>query len=212
MKNAFERMGRRAVSLLMVVCLMLGMVGTAFAADKKEQAEMEFGMAVGSVIGGATIKDKVEAAKAIAADIIANYESKYELAYGYAKESGYVDAAVVALAVAEYAMDDAIAYVEQTYGDKIDIFRACARIVDIHAKGVSKLNSARLLQQELGKKILVCVGDAENDIPMLDGADYGFCPADAMIADSYENVCPCGEGAVADVIYEKIPEILKKRP
>ena len=113
MKNAFERMGRRIVSLLMVVCLMLGMVGTAFAAEsKKEQAEMEFGMAVGSVIGGATIKDKVEAAKAIAVDIIAKYESKYELAYGYAVESGYVAAAVEALGVAAYAMNDAIAYVE----------------------------------------------------------------------------------------------------
>ena len=39
MKHAFERMGRRAVSLLMVVCLMLGMVGTAFAAEiSKENA------------------------------------------------------------------------------------------------------------------------------------------------------------------------------
>ena len=44
---------------------------------------------------------------------------------------------------------------------------------------------------------------------MLDGADYAFCPSDAILADQYENVCPCAEGAVADVIYEKIPEILK---
>ena len=32
---------------------------------------------------------------------------------------------------------------------------------------------------------------------------------DGVVADRYSNVCPCGEGAVADVIYEKIPEILK---
>ncbi len=105
--------------------------------------------------------------------------------------------------------DKAIAYVQETYGHKLEIFRACPRIVDLHAKGVSKLNSARILQKELGKKILICVGDAENDINMLDGADYAFCPADGIVADRYETVCQCGEGAIADVIYEKIPLILQ---
>lgn len=108
--------------------------------------------------------------------------------------------------------DRAIDYVERAYGDRLEIFRACARIVDFHAKGVSKLKSARLLQQELGKKILVCVGDAENDAAMLDGADYPFCPADGIVADRYPNVCQCADGAIADVIYEKIPEILQRKP
>lgn len=107
--------------------------------------------------------------------------------------------------------DEMIAYMTEHYGDKVEVFRACARIVDIHAKGVSKLSSARLLQQELGKKILVCVGDAENDLTMLEGADYAFCPSDGVVADRFPNVCPCADGAVADVIYEKIPEILKNR-
>ena len=104
--------------------------------------------------------------------------------------------------------DEATAYIESTYGDKVDCFRACARILDLHAKGSSKLNSAKQLQKTLGKKILVCVGDAENDITMLDGADYAYCPSDGVVADRYENVCCCAEGAVADVIYRKIPEIL----
>ena len=108
--------------------------------------------------------------------------------------------------------DEMTAFMEETYGEKIEIFRACARIADIHAKGASKLNSARQLQQELGKKILVCVGDAENDLTMLEGADYAFCPSDGTVADQFPNVCPCAEGAVADVIYEKIPDILKNRP
>ena len=106
----------------------------------------------------------------------------------------------------------AIGYVEQTYGEKLDIFRACARIIDLHKKGVSKLHSARILQKELGKKILICVGDAENDITMLDGADYAFCPSDGIVADRYPNVCPCAQGAIADVIYQKIPEILQIKP
>ena len=107
--------------------------------------------------------------------------------------------------------DEMTAFMLEHYGDQIEIFRACPRIADIHAKGVSKLNSARLLQQELGKKILVCVGDGENDLTMLEGADYAFCPSDGTVADRFPNVCPCGEGAVADVIYEKIPEILNHK-
>ena len=107
-------------------------------------------------------------------------------------------------------------WVEETinrlYGDKVDVFRACDKLVDIHAKGVSKLRAARELQERLGKKILVCVGDAENDLTMLRGADYAFCPADAIVADRYETVCECGKGAVADVISEKIPRICENQP
>ena len=108
--------------------------------------------------------------------------------------------------------EEGIAYIREKYGHKVEIFRACARIADMHAKGCSKLNAARQLQHALGKKILVCVGDAENDLTMMEGADYAFCPADGVIADRFENVCSCADGAVADVIYKKIPAILKNKP
>lgn len=107
--------------------------------------------------------------------------------------------------------DEAIRVLEETYGDKIEVFRAAPRILNVHAKGVSKLQAARTLQKRLGKKLLVCVGDAQNDVPMLDGADYAFCPADASIADRYPNVCPCDEGAIADVIFKELPKILASR-
>ena len=96
----------------------------------------------------------------------------------------------------------------ELWGEKVEVYRAAPRIIDVHAKGVSKIAAARQLQQELGKKILVCAGDAENDIPMLEGADYAFCPADGMVADRFPNVCNCADGAIAEVIYKKIPEIL----
>ena len=108
--------------------------------------------------------------------------------------------------------DEAVGYIEKTYGDKVDVFRACARIADLHAKGCSKLASARELQQRLGRRILVCVGDGDNDLPMMGGADYAYCPSDAIIREKFENVCSCAEGAVADVIYQKIPEILGIQP
>ena len=110
---------------------------------------------------------------------------------------------------AEFARFDEIEQeLAQAFGDKCVAFRAANRIIDIHAKGVSKMRSAQELKQRLGKKILVCVGDEGNDIPMLRGADFAFCPSDGTVADRFPNVCPCGDGAVADVIYEKIPKIL----
>ncbi|MDO5401776.1 MAG: HAD family hydrolase [Eubacteriales bacterium] len=105
-------------------------------------------------------------------------------------------------------LDQAQALLSQQFRDHCQVFRAGARILDIHARGVSKGRSARELQARLGRKILVCLGDAENDLPMLEAADYAFCPADGVLADRFENLCPCGQGAVADAIFEKIPGIL----
>ena len=106
-------------------------------------------------------------------------------------------------------MERVVKYISRKYGRELELFLACPRILDIHAKGCSKIRSARALQEKLGKKILVCVGDGENDVNMLRGADYGYCPADGIVADRFEAVCACAEGAVADVIYKKLPALLK---
>ena len=106
-------------------------------------------------------------------------------------------------------VDAAEAWLKKTYGDKMVVYRAGARVLNVHTAGVSKIRAARDLQNRLGRKILVCVGDAENDLPMLEGADYAFCPSDGTVADRFPNVCVCDDGAVADVIYHKLTEILK---
>ena len=108
-------------------------------------------------------------------------------------------------------MDEVETILREEFGQYCEVFRAATRIIDIHAKGVSKARSARELQQRLGRKYLVCVGDGHNDLPMLRDADFSYVPADAVIAEEFENVCKCADGAVADVIYKKIPEILQKK-
>lgn len=108
-------------------------------------------------------------------------------------------------------MDQAAALLKERFGDHCEVFRAAARIIDVHAKGVSKARSARELQEKLGRRVLVCVGDADNDLAMLQDADYAFVPGDSVLAGRFETICPCAQGAVAEVIYEKIPEILKRR-
>ncbi len=131
--------------------------------------------------------------------------------WGQARRPGISD--MYEVTEEEMVYFDAVqAKLEELWGDKIVCFRPAPRIIDIQAKGVSKALAVKSLQAKLGRKILVCVGDGENDIPALSVADYAYSPSDGIVADRFPNVCPCGEGAVADVIYEKIPAILKNRP
>ena len=109
-------------------------------------------------------------------------------------------------------LDEAEQLLREEFGEFCEVFRSATRIIDIHAKGVSKAKSARQLQQQLGRKILVCAGDAENDLSMMRDADFAFAPEDGIIAKHFETVCKCGDDAVADVIYKKIPEILGLNP
>ena len=80
--------------------------------------------------------------------------------------------------------------------------RAAPRILDIQGPGVNKGRAARAMANRLGRA-LVCVGDARNDLSMLLEADLAFAPADceqAVRDAGVRLVCPCGDGAVADVI------------
>lgn len=95
------------------------------------------------------------------------------------------------------------------FSDVLSILRPAPCIIDMQAPGVSKGSAARQLQKLLGKSVLVCIGDERNDISMLDEADYAYCPKGSLLDGQYETVCHCADGAVADVIYEKLPQILQ---
>ena len=105
-------------------------------------------------------------------------------------------------------MDEVEAMLRERYSEHCEVFRAAPRIIDVQTKGVSKGRSAMELKEKLGKKILVSIGDGMNDRSVLDVADYAFVPSDATLRDRFSNVCKCGDGAVADVIYKEIPKIL----
>ena len=113
-------------------------------------------------------------------------------------------------AVTKAALFDEIEQIlRRELDDSLVVLRATPQIINVHAKGASKLTAARNLQKKLGKKYLVCVGDEGNDVAMLQGADFAFCPSDGAVAADFPNVCPCSQGAVADVIYNEIPKILR---
>lgn len=91
----------------------------------------------------------------------------------------------------------------EKYGDRLAIDRAAPRIIDIQDKTATKGAAARRLANDLGRTILVCAGDAKNDLSMLREADYAYVPADCdktVAAMGFRTVCPCGDGAIADII------------
>lgn len=109
-------------------------------------------------------------------------------------------------------IDRITAELREKYGDVIVVDRAAPRIIDIQEKSVNKGTAARRLADKLGKKILVCAGDAPNDVSMLRAADLAYVPADCdptVRALGFEAVCPCGEGAISDLI-SRLPQALKE--
>ena len=82
--------------------------------------------------------------------------------------------------------------------------RAAPRIVDLQATSGGKGAAARALAERLGRKTLVCAGDAMNDASMLLEADLAFAPADCAPEVRVLGVCryvrPCAEGAIAGVV------------
>lgn len=89
------------------------------------------------------------------------------------------------------------------------VTRSMPYIIEIGAQDCSKGVAARALADRYERKILVCAGDAPNDVTMLDAADFAFVPADcdeALRDKPYIKAAPCGDGTVADAI-----ERLEKR-
>lgn len=100
------------------------------------------------------------------------------------------------------AFDQAEAWLRETFGQVCVVDRAAPRILDLQVKGTSKGAAAREMKAYLKAKKLICVGDGLNDLSMLDAADLAFVPGDAnpTLRERFHTVCPCGQGAVADVI------------
>lgn len=88
-------------------------------------------------------------------------------------------------------------------GGRCYVTRSMPYILELGDPTCSKGGAARSLAEQYGRSVLVCAGDAPNDISMLDAADIAFVPADcdAALRDKpYRRAAPCGDGTVADAI------------
>lgn len=89
------------------------------------------------------------------------------------------------------------------YGGEFEVLRTAPRIVELQKKGATKGAAARELAEKLGRSVLVCAGDALNDLSMLREADVSFAPASAspeILKEDVITVAHCDDGAVASAI------------
>ena len=100
-------------------------------------------------------------------------------------------------------IDNVTDELRRVYAGKLVIDRAAPRIIDMQEHTVNKGSAARRLADRLGKKILVCAGDALNDVSMLRQADLAYVPCDcepAVAKMGFQTLCRCDDGAIADLI------------
>lgn len=76
-------------------------------------------------------------------------------------------------------------------------------LIEVQVAGTSKGLASRALAKKLNRPVLVCAGDAPNDIPMLEEADLPFLASDGdsrMLSYPYRKTVPSNEGVIADVV------------
>lgn len=86
---------------------------------------------------------------------------------------------------------------------KLTALNSLPGLVEVQAANTSKGLAARELAQNLGRRTLVCAGDAVNDLSMLQEADIAFTPrgCDTRIQGlGFREAASCDDGTIADVI------------
>ena len=76
-------------------------------------------------------------------------------------------------------------------------------LLEMTAKGANKGSMALKLKELCGCRVLLCVGDHANDLPMLLAADRSFAPANAIpevLSSGAERVCHCLDGALGEIV------------
>ena len=88
-------------------------------------------------------------------------------------------------------------------GGRYTAINSLPGMVEVQCAGTSKGIAARDLARKLGRNLLVCAGDATNDLSMLEEADLPFLASDGdsrMFGRSFRLAAPCNDGTIADVI------------
>ena len=99
--------------------------------------------------------------------------------------------------------------VKTRYGHRLTAVRSMPRMIEILAKDCGKGSTARELARRMGRTVLLCAGDAPNDLTMLEEADEAFIPATAdpaILGLGFTEVASCDDGAIASIV-----ELLKTR-
>jgi len=104
---------------------------------------------------------------------------------------------------AESLIDGLQEFLIASYGSEYDIERPSPHIVEAQRAGTSKGIAARKLAEMYGRSVLVCAGDAKNDLSMLEQADVAYIPADAersLFGRGFRTAAACSDGMIASIV------------
>ena len=104
---------------------------------------------------------------------------------------------------AENFIDGLQDFLVASYANEYNIERPSPHIVEAQCVGTSKGIAARKLAEIFGRSILVCAGDAKNDLSMLEEADVAYVPADgdpSILGRGFRIAAACSDGAIASII------------
>ena len=101
--------------------------------------------------------------------------------------------------------------VSQEWGKRYELIFSSDHLLELTRRGATKGGMILKLAKLLGvaRKDIYCIGDHNNDIPMLEVSEIGFAPENAIPEVKEWGahiVCHCKDGALADVV-----EILNHR-
>ena len=94
-------------------------------------------------------------------------------------------------------------WISERFPGEYTVVRPLPMILEIQTAGTSKGIAARHLAQRLGRNTLVCVGDALNDVSMLEEADIAYVAGDGDVSlrdGRYRVAADSAQGVVASVI------------
>ncbi len=133
-------------------------------------------------------------------------QTRYCYAYETEKIAGLINQGVykIVFHINKERCDEIFERILSMIPEKFAVSRSWITGVEIQQAAASKGSSARKVANMLGRKTLICVGDFENDISMINEADIGFAVANACeplkkVADRVTSSAV--GGAVAEIIY-----------
>lgn len=109
-------------------------------------------------------------------------------------------------------LDEVYAFIRsQSWGERYELIFSSDHLLELTRRGATKGGMILKLAALLGvaHRDIYCIGDHNNDIPMLKVSEIGFAPenaTDEVKASGARIVCHCRDGALADVV-----DILDKR-
>ncbi len=109
-------------------------------------------------------------------------------------------------------LDEVYAFIRsRSWGERYELIFSSDHLLELTRRGATKGGMILKLAALLGvaRRDIYCIGDHNNDIPMLKVSEIGFAPenaTDEVKASGARIVCHCRDGALADVV-----DILDKR-